>query len=367
MKIIAKLYPLVFRSRIFILFFAVQLSCDGIESEITPNEDIINLQILDRDGKPVEVSIVGDGTTTLMLTAIIPENADNTFRDITFSANTGIFEQTGINSQTKRVDAQGEASVIFRVPLSDDEVFFTAEIGQDDMLFRSEESVQLIDVGEVVTLRILDAQSNDLSSPVRADSNTILTLAATVNFNQDSFNQVTFKNSGGGSFLGVNASEAKINTNENNMAFIEYQVPNTVGRMFFEASVNGNDAIFNTANIDLLRSYPDSIVVEPAAINVTLNNNVSIEAFLLKKSGKVSEGTVPIFEAFQMTDSGDKIEVGRFTGVPEALTDSNGKVTVIFFADSPNIDETKPILILVTSRDDTDNTISDQIQLELTQ
>ncbi|MEK6154577.1 hypothetical protein WIW50_15005 [Flavobacteriaceae bacterium 3-367] len=367
MVIIVKLYPQVLRWGILILFFVAQPSCNGIESEVTPNEDIIDFQILDRDGEPIQGSIVGDGDARLVLRANISENADNGFRNITFSATMGIFEQTGKDTEAKRVDSEGQAEVIFRVPLSDDEIFFTAEIGSGEDIFRAENSLKLIDVGQVVTLAVLDSEKHTLNEEVRADGNTILTLAATVNFNQDDFKKITFKNSNGGSFLGVNATEAKVNIDENNVAFLQYQVPNKVGRMFFEAMVDGNDAIFNTANIDLIRSYPDSIVVEPAAISVALNNNVSIDAYLLKSLGKVSEGTAPKFEAFQIGDSGERIEVGRLTGIPEALTDGNGKVTVTFFADSPNIDQTKPIIIKVNSKDDADNVVSEQLQLEIKQ
>nr|WP_299213842.1 hypothetical protein [uncultured Allomuricauda sp.] len=352
---------------IYALFFLLILGCDGIEEEATPNSEIIDLQILDRDGEPTQGGIVGDGATTLMLRANIPKNADNAFRNITFSTTEGIFEQTGMNTQTKRVNTEGEASVIFKVPLSDDEIFFTAEISSGEDVYNANNSLKLIDVDEVVTLAVLDSKEQTLNGSVRADGNTILTLSATVNFNQNNFNQVIFKNSGGGSFLGVNATEGRANIDENNTALMQYQVPNKVGRIFFEASIAANDFIFSKENLDLEPSYPDQMVLEPSTISIALGSNISIDAYLIKSIGKVSEGTRPDFKAFQLDDSNEEVPVGRFTGLPAAVTDGEGKVSVDFFADSLNMDITKPIYIRASSQDDMGDTISEQIQLELTQ
>lgn len=354
-----------FNSILGTIFIFLLQGCDGIEEVVTSPNDIIRLEVSSLDGAIIEKEIVGDGQTIIMLNAYVPARTENAFREVTFKSNIGKFLESGNTSFSKLVNNDGFVKTEFKVPLSNQSVFFTAQIGKEQSIFRDEKSIDLIDVGQVVTLKVLDAEKQEFNYNIRGDGNIILTLATTVNFNQEDFSKIKFKNSGGGAFLGVNATEAKVNIDENNVAFLEYQIPNAVGRIFFEASVDGYDAIFNTASIDLIRSYPDSIVVEPAASSVALNENVSIDAYLLKSLGKVSQGTAPKFEAYQLADNDVKIEVGRFIGIPEAVTDGNGKVTVTFFADSPNIDQTKPILILVTSRDDDENIISELIQLEI--
>jgi len=340
-------------------------SCDGIETEIVPNEKIIELTVKHQDTASEIENKLGDGNTVVRVIAVISANADVKFRDVTFNATDGIFIQTGKNSETKRVTNEGIADVLFRLPLSDNEVYFTAEIGSGEEVFMAQSSLKLIGVKDVVTLAILDEQSNELNSPVLADGNTILTLAATVNFNQEKLNQVTFKNSGGGKFLGVNATEGIVNINEENVATLQYEVPNALERIFFLASVGESNTIFDDRPLDLERAYPDEIILEPSAVRIEVDKSITLNAFLLRDLGKVSIGTRADFDAFQLDDIGMKEEVGRFTGLSEPVTDSEGKISVIFFADSGNFDVTRPVFIRVSSQDDSGDIIISEISINV--
>ncbi|MEM1001451.1 MAG: hypothetical protein AAGH46_02255 [Bacteroidota bacterium] len=330
------------------------------------NENLVTLVILDENRNEIPTDgVIGDGETIIILQAQIPEDVKDEFRVVTFKASKGVFLGPSSDNSIVKADNKGLATTRLRVPLEDGALFLSAEIGSGINLEKADESINLIKVEEVITLTLLSSDGTELPNQNKADETTVVTLNAVVNFNEDNFNQVSFKNSGEGKFLGVNASEAKVNIDDNNIAQIQYQVSNNVGRIFFLATVGDNDLIFDDIFLDLERAYPDRMVLEPSAVNMEINQSISVNAFLIRDDGKVSLETETYFEAFQINDIGEVVEVGRFTGTAVALTDEEGKVSVTFFADSPNIDPSRPITVQASSQNDQGNPVIERVDIQI--
>ncbi|MEE1963094.1 hypothetical protein V1387_10400 [Allomuricauda taeanensis] len=341
--------------------------CNGIDDEVVDAEEIIVLKVVDSDGNDISGgTLAGDGETLVTLEVEIPEVADEKFREVTFSTTDGIFVDVGAKEHKKLVNINGIATTTLRVPLSNSPIFLSAEIGDGSDNFRSESLINLMGVDEVLTLQVFDEGGQQADMVYRADGETIVTLTATVNFNPNTLNQVVFESSDG-TFLNASNNAVIKDINEQNMAKVGLRLPTTSGRIFFSAQVGNGPAYFDEKSLDLERAYPDKILIEPAMSSVDKGSSVTISVFLLRDVGKVSFETRADFEAFQLDDDNQEVSVGRFTGLVNATTDTDGKINVIFFADSPDIDVMQPIIIQVSSMDDSGNSISERITLEITQ
>ena len=349
---------------IICLFFS---ACTGIVNEDVELEDVISFAVLDQNDNPIE-EVIGDGQTIIKLRAIIPSDADISFRKVTFKKSDGQF--TGIAGDTGEItaNADGIAEVSLDVPLDDGILFLSAEVTDTKEVFKVEKQINLISVNQVIDLAVLDAQGQPITGTVRADGTTLLTLRATVNFNQENFNQIKFEKSEG-TFVGVNANNGLELTNDNNQATITFKVPETIGRIFFRASAVSNTEILKDTFIDLERANADGIIIEPSTLTINPNQPIQITTYLTRTVGNVSIGTPAEFKAFQLNSSNEEIEVGRFTGEQNANTSNASGIisSVSFLADTNDfIDTAAPVFIRVSTETDTGTIISETITLNFT-
>ena len=341
------------------------VSCEGIEKEVINPDDIILLTILDEDGNEISQNIIGDGHTLITLKAEIPYNADIGFRSITFNKSGGEF--VGIDGSTNVVvvDSKGIATTVLKVPLDSSNLFLSAEVKNEDQIFRDEKMLDLIDVGQVLDFQLLNEQSEPITQPVRADRNTILVLKVKVNYNQETLKKIKFKKSIGSLLSVVGDEDEAIKTiDEDSIAIINYRVPNTVEKVFFSAEVDAYESIFKELDIDLERAYADRIIIEPQLIVMDSTSQNTITTYLQRNIGVVSQETSAQFDAFQLDSNNQEKPVGRFTGLANAKTNENGVINnVIFKTDTGNINFDKPILIRVATLNDTGDVINETVMI----
>lgn len=355
---------------LYMLIIVVALfSCEETEEPVVLNESIIQLNVLDESLANQITEVLGDGTTIIALQVKIPHNAADKFKAITFKASKGTFVNSTVNPMelTKKVNSEGVATVYLKVPLDHGELFVSAQTGStiDSTFYADDKVVNLINVGEILNFELLDNKLQPLVQPVKADGNTIIVLKAKVNFNATSLNAINFLNSAGsGSFLDV-TNLTNITLDSNNNAFIRFKVSKTVGEIYFRAEISTNPQIYKTSGLTLTRSFADNIVLDPDVLIVdSPSATVNLITYLLKDTGSVSTGTGVQYEAYQLNDSNVQVPVGRFTGLPQAFTDTEGKITgVNFKPDTGDVDFKQPIIIRVFSRNDNNMQITQTVTL----
>jgi len=326
-------------------------ACENNNDDRVPNEGIISLSIMNSDGKEVS-EIAGDGEAVIRLLAKIPKNADDTFRKITFKASKGQFLASTSGVYEKTSNYEGIAEAYLKVPLDHGPLFLSAEIGTDSKKYFDEKQLTLLDVGEIIQLEILDKNSNPVTGTVRADGEIVLTLRATVSHNSDAINAIKFSKSDG-SFLGL-GGDSNIIQITNKVAVIQFKVSKNVGSVYLKAEASSNSNILSSGSVELTRAYADDIIVEPDVLKIDEENStVIIKTYLVRDTGYVSTGTSAQFDAYQLDKDNIHVPVGRFTGLPGAITNENGVIDgVSFRGDTGNIDFARPIFIKISSRDD---------------
>ncbi|GAA0722216.1 hypothetical protein GCM10009430_24400 [Aquimarina litoralis] len=338
-------------------------SCDDTDEETINPSDIIELQILDTDGSNLPDSIISDGETIVVLQAQIPANADEGFRTVTFKKTGGEFIGIDADSGVRTVDSDGIAKIELKVPLNEEILFLSAEIGSDANIFKREVTLNLVPITDIITLRLLNTEGDLVNTGVKADGYSSIFLEASIDERLSSIEQVQFTSSGG-VFQGISAEEAIKTLDDTNRVVIELVVPIHVNQLFFKAQVKDQNTFFDEQQIQLERAYADQIIIEPNNVLMALNAENEISVFLRRNLGSVSAGASVDFEAFQVLD-GEEKPVGRFTGLSEAISDANGKLKAVFKTDTGDIDETEPIIIRVSTLNDILETFEEEIQINI--
>jgi len=339
------------------LFF---ISCEDNES--IRNEQIINFDILNLDDSALEI-IYGNGTSKIKLKATLPINTADDYKLVTFTSSGGYFFGTTEMSTKVRMNIDGIADATLVVPLDSGELFLTAEIGSDNDIYQSKKTINLYDVGQVIALNFKDTQDNDIINTLRADGISLIKLKGNILFNKKEFTSIIFETTDG-LFQSNNTKKETKNTDINGEATVNYIVPQTPGTVFYTAKADDDGKYVNTKELIFQRAYADEMILEPNKILMDTINSNTINVYLKREIGKVSIGTDVSFEAYQ-TISGDKVNVGRFTGINDSKSDINEKVSINFVADTKNIDYDLPVFIKAESVNDSNAVIFKELELKV--
>ena len=332
--------------------------CGGLEEEQISLEEIINLEVLDLEGNLIDQSLLSDGETLIKLRASIPKNSE--FKNLDFVVSAGSFEETGIKTQQTVANIDGVAEVNLKLPFDEESILVKVSISNGRETFSSSANIDLQEIGEAITLEVLDSNNEVVEAEVLADGSTIIRLVATVPYNLSEFNTVGFETSAG-TFAGI----SDVSVNDESKAIIDLKVPTEVQRIYLKARINNDPNYFDDKDIDLKRSNPDFIIIEPSVINMALQETNTIDIYLRKEIGKVSKGSSANIRSYQIADDNTQLEIGRFTGLAGALTDDEGKITVNFHTDTMDIAIDRPVYIEVSSMNDLEQAISEQIQINI--
>lgn len=327
-------------------------SChDNTDSLIPPNNEIIELIILDPSSETELSETMGDGETNIMLKVQIPHNAADKYKSVKFTASEGKFSNDS-GEYIKRTNSEGIAISYLTVPLKSGPLYLSAQIGENTDIFYDEKIIDLVDIGNVLEFEILDNSFQPIPSNMKADGTTILSLKVMANHFVDNLGSIEFWVSDG-EIIGSGSSSIAFNSN--NEAIIKYKVPQSTGEIYFTAKSSENPNIQENAGIKLERAYADHILLEPNSLFVTeTDNTINIITYLLRDEGLVSVGTRVGFQAFQIDSNNQEKTVGRFTGLTEAVTDEKGIISSVnFLADTGDIDFDNPIFIKAITTNDT--------------
>ncbi len=111
------------------------------------------------------------------------------------------------------------------------------------------------------------------------------------------------------------------------------------------------------------RANADDMTLEPGSLSVDrTGSGTSFNIFLKRTTGTVSPGTSVSVRSYQTSASGSQVTVGRFTGTSN-VSDSSGKITMVYIADTGTFDLTKPVTIEVTATNDVGVSVVGQFSL----
>ncbi|MEO0582360.1 MAG: hypothetical protein AAF135_09080 [Bacteroidota bacterium] len=115
------------------------------------------------------------------------------------------------------------------------------------------------------------------------------------------------------------------------------------------------------------RALPDTLFIEPEKLIMGQNETNEIVVFLERfpDRGLVTIGTEVAFDAFQLDSNNMQVTVGRFTGINEAKSDANQKVSATFRTDTQNVDSAQAIIIRISSMNDQSKPIPKEISIKV--
>ncbi|MCG2589516.1 hypothetical protein [Rhodohalobacter sulfatireducens] len=333
-------------STLVIILGTLLLSCDGIEEKLVQPEDIISLQLLDKNGGNLSAVVVGDGESVITVKAIIPENTDEKFKTIKFKTSDGTFVGVTADASSQKANAQGVAQTGLRLPLANVEsrIYISAEISTDSKTYTAEKELVISKVNDVIFAELLNIDGSPLNEDILGDGERVVLIRAGLLVSNPSLNQITIETTSG-TLLGVSGNKVALTPDADAVVTVKMRIPNTVDPIFINASVGSNPVFNDLLTIKPVRSYPETIFIEPQKITMALNETNSIKVFLRKNVGKVSKGLTVNFQAYQRAES-NIVPVGRFTGIQDLKSDINGEVEVQFHTDTKNIDTSKKIILL---------------------
>ncbi|NHE58484.1 hypothetical protein [Cyclobacterium plantarum] len=341
----------------FLTYFGLFVACQENTDALIPNNEIIELIILDPSSETELFETLGDGEASIMLKVQIPHNAADKYKSVKFTASDGKFINDS-GEYIKRTNSEGIAVSYLTVPLKSGPLYLSAQIGENTDIFYDEKIINLVDIGNILEFEILDNSFQHIPSNMKADGTTILSLKVTANHFVNNLGSIEFSVSDG-EFIGSASSSIAFNTDKE--AITKFKLPQTPGDIYFTAKSSENSSIQQNAGIKLERAYPDHILLEPSSLFVTeTDNTINIVTYLLRNEGSVSIGTRAEFQAFQIDSNNQEKTVGRFTGLTEAVTDEKGKISSVnFLADTGDIDFDNPIFIKAFTTNDTGDVIEE--------
>jgi len=338
-------------------------ACTGIDTPDVDPKDIIALEVLDENGDALTENPLADGKTILILRATIPSNADDNFKDITFTTSDGTFIGSGNQTIKERVNVNGVAEVRLTVPFSTEEtqLFFTSTTGTYD----DDASISLQRIEEVLSVELLSENLQPLVEPVLADNQQTVVVKGKVLTNFSVLNTITFKTSGGLFSNGKN--EVTVKTDLENEAITRLQVHQSIDSIFVTAEVGDGPVSTREEVIQMKRALPDTLFIEPEKLIMGQNETNEIVVFLERfpDRGLVTIGTEVAFDAFQLDSNNMQVTVGRFTGINEAKSDANQKVSTTFRTDTQNVDSAQAIIIRISSMNDQSKPIPKEISIKV--
>ncbi|WAC02452.1 hypothetical protein N7U66_01680 [Lacinutrix neustonica] len=216
----------------------------------------------------------------------------------------------------------------------------------------------------VITLETQNESQESITS-VLANGESLIVLRASISAEAEDNIQTIEFNKSAGDFLGIAGATASRPIDANGVATVTVRIPNRVDPLFFNAKVTAKSKTYIAeSNIVTHRAYADNIIVEPSAVVITQASSVTLNTFLTRNEGVVSEGTSADFKAFR-TILDQEVEVGRFTGLNNATTDQYGNMTVTFHTDTGDFDLSTPVFIKVSALDDLSNSITKTITIQV--
>jgi len=328
------------------------------QNNIIPPTQIINLTITSDTA-----NLRADGQATINLKASIPYNADVPYRNITFnaSANLGTFAgSTATNANVVPVDVSGNATTSIKVGTTPGIYYISAQVGTGTSVYKTADyaiTLHPLAYSDKLTL------TADNLQPV-ADGLTTVNLKITSKFELNNLLKLT-TNLGNFTQSSTPLAYSLQPDNQGNATTLFQMTNQVLPHIINAAFPDGTNA---TLTINPLPSYTDVVFAQPSALLVdSAGGSITLNAFLRKNNAnaKVSMNSPAFFDAYQTIGNTIK-HVGRFTGLPLAVSDANGNIpTVNFFADTGGINTSLPISIVISANNTATTFTSVTIQVKI--
>lgn len=253
-----------------------------------------------------------DGTTTVLLTARIPENAHPDNRSITFSSSTGFFFENRDTSLEKKA-VSGEATARLVVGTTPGIFSVQAFVMAGDRKYEAAPVyLTLIPVNGGQILEITTSQLT--GGPIlRADGTSLVQInirARDINFTGK---KVTVEVLGGGVFTGsTNSNTISLDFNDAGTCSTLMQLGQEVQDYLLKFTLS-KPAVDTTFTLPVLRAEPELVrLLPPSRMMVgAINDSIELTTRLERQFGKVSINSEVSFFATQI-QHGQEVSVGRF-------------------------------------------------------
>ncbi|QMU30518.1 hypothetical protein [Adhaeribacter radiodurans] len=331
---------------------------------LSTNESFIQFRIENFDN--LNGKLKADGLTKVKLIASVPKQSGEANRTVEFNTSAGTFDVAGENKKNKEIyatlvnenDATFTATTFLTLDTTPGNYIISANI-------KNQASYKVEQILNVLPLSVNDILniSFEPNATIRADGLTTFKVISTLT--NTPAKSVIITTSAGEIQDSETPNSKTLEVSQEGRAEANIQVGTEVKNYLITAKLP-NSSTSLTKTIALERAYPDNMIIEPASTIIDPSGNaVSIDIYLKRERGKVSEGTsLNSIKAYQQPTAQENVSVGRFTGVSNT-SDSNGKLTVQFAADSGNLIKDKPIIIEVSSRKDDGTLIVENVNLKI--
>jgi hypothetical protein len=269
---------------------------------------------------------------------------------VSFETNKGTLLQSLVNFENHKAET--------KLLLSQDTgIYFIKASVKDGEKVKLEKSIQITFqkglLDQEFYLTITD------TAGVRADGTATVTLTLSSNIDVKEGLRVIFETNKGTllasdiPFMNKNAS-AKLKVEQDSVVYY-------IRALLKEGT---QTKIEKSAIFSFRRANPDMINLELDRSAYSITANTLIKTFLFRNSGLISKGSVAYFSAYQINSTGQAIDVGRFEGIYNNVSDASGKLGEIkLFTPVPNVDTPKIIYIQAKVVNDKGDTIRRTVQL----
>lgn len=343
-----------------IYFLSAQVTADGktyksrdylIHLKPQAQNDLIKLEF-----ESDVTSIRADNQSIIKLKATVPPNTTGEIRTVTFIASQGAGQFKGTGAVVT-ADQGGIARSNLEVGGTAGDYFFAAEVKIGERTYRTPDT--LVRLNAVPANEKISLTVNNFSP--EADGFSLVHITVNTKFTKDK--TVTLASSAGTFIQSSNPQSIVLALNQQGNAETDIRISSEVKQHFISATISETPP--TTITLSPVISYPELLIVEPSALKIPEGSAVTIRTFLRKllPNRMVSKGIPLGFRAYQVINN-QEVLVGRFNGLSTSSSADDGSVPVVsFFADSPAIDKSIPIIIEVSAPKNATEKIIERLHL----
>lgn len=304
-------------------------------------EDIIETKITYFDSTLVNTDTILAGSTLRIKTQLVPEEVESEFSEVTFLVVDALNSDTKIFEQKKSIDINNDAEVIFRLPIKSRDILITASIGSG-VKYTTENYLQVRPIDGLIKA---DFESQTTTNqPILADGTSTVAL------------NLSLSTSVGAQMLSISqenpscrtlSGSGEVTLNDQEIKKVRYSLPQTPGVACVEVTIDGSTEYTEVTTLEIDTAFADRLAIEATLFRQDSTATNTITVFPRRNTGKVSIGLPLTFAAYQMI-GGQRVDVGRFLGINDAITKADEKNQVSFLLDNGAPDPAVPITIEAT-------------------
>lgn len=304
--------------------------------------------------------ILADGKSEIVISVCLPIEASQNIEEVIFEAPNGVatfLESNGLNSVTKKLDLNNEASVVLRIGTIPDTFQIKTRVSFNNVNYDEFITIKALPVNE----NVLDISYNrDMSVLVADNYSEFVSTVKVKNFNSQS-KKLQCKISGPIKFVSSDLKQIEVPLSPTGSADVHFQTLDEAGKFYIEYQID-NFKINHSYELQL--SYPSQMKLFSDKQFIELEDSLNVEVFLNKIGGGFISKQIPIsIEGFQIIEN-QKQKVGFFYPPFPKTTSSETNLpnakTMFVLPKESNIDSAAFIYIVATI-----GSISDSLKIKI--